>query len=220
MFFRFLLLLLSVAAVGPAANAALVFSIGSTTIAPAGNATIDVFVSSDVGSVSFQSIDVEFYIGPEFPANPYVEAGFAMTDSESFANDPSYVFYLNSDATGTGSPITESNENGYGIDRLFFVDSTADEMNITLNSGESRLLAQLELSHNNPDGEELSYFISVSGSVKDALGAFVPTGGNFGHIDVVAVPEPSCLALMTIATGAIAYTSRRRRASRCITTEG
>lgn len=181
-------------------RADVVFTLGNAVIPTGGSGSIDVMITTSGTTESFAQLEFEFLTSPLSIANLW----FVNPQSESFASTPGYIFAGNSEAAASGVAVTNIPDSS----RLIFSDSTADGSNITLSPGDSFLMATLEFFSISENPE--TFFIDISGWVRQADGTRVNYGRNFGRVDVVAVPEPGTFGMLGLA-GAASLALRIRR---------
>jgi hypothetical protein len=212
------------------ASADLVVSVGDLVLAPGGTGALDVTIRSDapggdlVGGVGFQ-----FLITTTGPTR----LSFAAVQPDSQLTDPDYIFYGDSLAHDTMSPVgTVSGTNVPG-DTFTGLDFTTDGADVTLTG--SRLLARLAVTaatafppvSGNLFTVSLVPLANASPSLSDqtlftdtALTHLIPYTSQSGTVTISAVsaPEPSGLVLAAsllpcLAGFGLVRAIRRRRAN-------
>ncbi len=194
-------------------KADLAFEIESTSLPVGGTGTLNVFLSSSSGTTVFNSIDVEFYIAT-LSGTSTPDLNFLANESESYVNDPQYVFYSNSLAQTNGDEVTRTSF-PYAPEisdiRLYFTDQTNDGTNVAIQENERFLLGTFDLIHTNSFADPETFVISVSGFIYRDVNVFVPTVTPFGFVNATAVPEPSSGAMLGLCLMEGIRSIRRRR---------
>jgi len=178
-----------------------VFTLGNTVIPVGGSGTVDVMVSTSGTTESFERLEFEFLTSPASVPNLW----FINPQNEAFVASPGYIFSGNSEAAMSGTSVTTIPNSS----RLLFTDSTANDSNVTLSPGDSFLMATLEVFHISDTPE--TFFIDITGWVRQADGTPLPYSRNFGRVDVVAVPEPGTFGALGLACAASLAMRIRRR---------
>jgi hypothetical protein len=200
--------------VNSAANADLVISIGSSTIAPGGTGFVDVFIRSTTGADLLNGFGAEFAISTLGGTSLW----FANPQSDAQVSSPNYIFAGDSAAATSSTPVATigpaTTYNG--------VDATNSGNNVVVPST-NRLLARLDLTTltSSPPAIGDTFTISLLNTLN--TGFFnspgpdpVPYTFTSGTVIVAAsgVPEPSSLILAASALGAAGFLRRRRACKR------
>lgn len=142
---------------------------------------------------------------------------FVDPQSEGFLDAPDYVFFNDSESFASGSFATSVSSFAATGDTLRVNDFTASFGDVGLTG--SSLLFSFELQHLFPGGTDPksligdTYEISlVSAVLEDAsANSFTVSSSTSGFINIVAIPEPNAIALLTLVVGSGLTLPRRRR---------
>jgi hypothetical protein len=240
----YLLLLLTAVSAIPA-QAGLVVSVGSTTVAQGGTGALDVYLSSTAPSSSPDQIN-DYAFTLQITPNSAGNLAFSATQDFGYLNGSNYVFFGNSAdyIAGLvspppigGTPFTTV----YANDSFLGFDNTNDFTSVSLSSSSGKvLLATLTLDASITSAGE-SFTVSLvppsgNGSSSSGSGTYfnvvdsnfnelssVPFTSTSGTVNIVgaSVPEPS--SIVSGLTGLLIlagfHAARRVRCSRHVSPE-
>ncbi|MFK8114416.1 MAG: hypothetical protein AB8B91_19595 [Rubripirellula sp.] len=192
------------------ANAGIVLTVESSSIAAGGSTLIDVSIlSDDMLGDSIAFYDVQLEIQPLL-ATAGTDIVFSGAQPESFLDDPNYLFAGTSFAKAFAVDATFVD---LGMPQRLSVTDSNEPLANALITG-PQLLAQLQVQHQFPIGVDPSTLIgdqfrisviSASFDVESANNLIPYAGpvsfGNSGTLTVSAVPEPTSLLFLAAFLG-------------------
>lgn len=192
-------------------------SVGSGTIDPDGNLSLEISIASDAPPQGMSDYELILEITPLTMA-PGSSLIFVEPQSEQFLADADYIFAASSEVIADGVSAVTSNTG----DEITFIDVSSDVfgdfLDVPVTSG--HLLATVDFKHvlgtataSETAGDQYSITVSELSGFFQADGTFVDFTSTAGTVSVaaVAIPEPSSIAMLSLASCGILTRRRRRR---------
>ena len=191
-------------------------TIGSGIIAPGGNLELQIGIESDAPPEDMSSYNLVLQITP-LTVNGDSSLQFVNSQSETFLEDADYVFADTSEVIELDDTAVKQNDGDVIEFEDLSVDGMGFETNVEVTSGQ--LLASVNLEHllgSTLPGDTAGnqYLVSVDeidsvflNEAGDELELFSVSG--LVTVQATAIPEPSSVALLLLATCGV--TMRRRR---------
>ncbi len=209
------------------ARGEILLTVGNGTITPDGSLSVDVFIATDTGPLSLAEFTLFLELSPTSSTGA-ATLDFVNPQSESFLLNDDYIFSDNSDAIeNSESTITYDNQTATLITVFdFTTDAFGDPVDVDI-TGTPQLIATLDIKHNlNGEsaaatlGDEFQFLIDESSEFLKAdgfetfdpgIGPVFTVSGGMITVGAVAIPEPTSIAFLTLAS--IGMCVRRRRRS-------
>lgn len=202
------------------ARAEFQLSVGSGTIDPGGNLTLEIGIASDVPPEGLAEFELILEITP-LTATGGTSLTFVNPQSEAFLDDADYVFALTSDAIAfMESTVSENTGSRITFTDLSF-DNDGDPIDISVTS--RQLLVTFDISHllggadpASTAGDQFQVSVLADSLFAQASGIEVDFSSTAGIVTVgaVAIPEPSSVALLMFLSCGMILPRRRRSEQR------